>query len=96
MRGEEEHVHLRHLVRITWGHEDRLALAGAALVFLLGDFLGAKVQARVDREAAKFGDILQGEYEENYHHLAWKSMSGLHCTVGSPYRELGPYVQNSF
>ena len=78
MRGEEGPGHVRHLVRLTWGQEDRLALAGAALVFLLGDFLGGEVQARVDREAAMFGDILQGEYEETYHQLALKSMSGLH------------------
>jgi len=68
----------RQLIRLTWGRGDQLALAKAALVFVIGDFSDRHLQEEINEEAKQFGDILQGSFEEDYYALAYKSMSAFH------------------
>ena len=49
-----------------------------SIVFLIGDFDNSELQKKIDDESEKYGDILQGKFEEEYHKLAFKSMNAFH------------------
>ena len=54
----------------------------AGVVTLFSNFVsnsddGPGVQSRVEDEAAQFGDIVQGNFDESYRHLAYKHIMGL-------------------
>ena len=71
---------LRHLIRLTWGSSKALATVNgnARVVFSLGRMHNQIVQQKIEEESAKFGDILQGDFMENYYLLAQKSMNVFH------------------
>eukprot|EP00090_Calanus_glacialis_P020735 TRINITY_DN31994_c0_g1_i1.p1 TRINITY_DN31994_c0_g1~~TRINITY_DN31994_c0_g1_i1.p1 ORF type:complete len:369 (-),score=57.10 TRINITY_DN31994_c0_g1_i1:168-1181(-) len=67
----------RQLIRQSWGSQKQLKIVNAVLVFVIGEFNDEKVQTEILKESKRHGDILQGQFEENYHKLAYKSMSAL-------------------
>ena len=68
----------RQLIRLTWGRSDQLALAKAALVFLIGDFSDRNLQVAHNLHHHHHHDHLQ----KHHHHdhlkntiLVWISLS---------------------
>merc|ERR1719336_1096230 len=68
----------RELIRRTWGSAFQMDMVKGKLVFVVGTFVNEDLQSKVEREAEAHGDILQGDFEEDYHKLAFKSMSAFH------------------
>ena len=64
----------RQVIRLTWGSPEELAVANATLVFVLAHLGNQRLQDMVEEEASRYGDLLQGDFEEHYHRLAYKSM----------------------
>ena len=64
------------MIRQSWG---RPAIPGAAtaLVFLLArPWPDVLLQHALELEAEQEGDIVQGDFQDTYHHLSYKSIMG--------------------
>ena len=59
----------RDVIRRTWAR-------GQAVYFLLGRTSDVKRQSVVDVEAGRYGDIVQGSFDDTYRNLTYKSLTG--------------------
>lgn len=78
-----DHFDNRRAIRRTWGFERRFSDVNIRTVFLLGRLPkpDVDIQARVEEEAAKFRDIVQGDFEDTYFNNTLKTMMGLRWAV---------------
>ncbi|CAG2167638.1 unnamed protein product [Oppiella nova] len=68
-----DHWEARAAIRDTWG---KFAVErGAYVLYLLGSSADHRVQRRVLEEDSRYGDILQGQYLDNYFNLTLKTIS---------------------
>jgi len=67
----------RHLIRLTWGSEAALGTVQGKtrVIFALGRVNNQTLQHLVTEESNKYGDILQGDFLEDYYLLAQKSIN---------------------
>ena len=78
-------VYQRALLRNTWANRRLFRAPIMRVVFLLGRTRNSKEQTTVKEEFARHGDIVQGDFDDNYHNLTLKGIMGLrwiaeHCT----------------
>ena len=79
------HFQQRQVIRATWANKvslrgRRRSFSGATdweIVFTLGKTADVRVNARVQQEAARFDDILLGEFQDLYENLVIKTIMGL-------------------
>lgn len=65
----------RMAIRHTWGADNALHRKWKT-VFLIGEGNGVAMSDRISREAQIFGDIIQGDYAENFANKVFKIQSG--------------------
>ena len=74
-----ENFERRKVIRRTWGYERRFSDVNIRTVFLLGrdpDY-NVEKQLRIEEESKEFGDIVQGDFIDNYYNNTIKTMMGL-------------------
>jgi len=69
---------VRQLVRETWGNLKYLEKMSAKIMFVVGHYPNQENQNTLQREADKFGDILQADFKEDYYTLSLKSLSWMY------------------
>lgn len=72
------HCEIRNAIRKTWTNNSYLdpKLGTVKVLFLLGQIHNTKIQADLEHEFAEFKDILQGDFEDDYHNLSVKGVMG--------------------
>lgn len=67
-------VNRREIIRRTWNRKfDDFT---SKIIFELGLPNDKDLQAQIDRESTRYGDILQGNFVDTYHNLTMKSIMG--------------------
>ena len=69
---EQRNAIRKHWARSSWNQTS----AVVRRVFLLGRTSGREEQARIDEEASRYDDVLQGDIEEIYQNLTSKTVMG--------------------
>ena len=64
----------RETVRTTWGQQSALREANAQLVFPIGLTSDVQVTSQIQNESIANGDIMQGNFVDNYTNLTYKGM----------------------
>ena len=72
------HTAARAAIRASWARQSTTAPATSHTVFLLGRPRQEWQQQQLEREAAKYGDIVQGDFIDSYQNLTYKTLMGLH------------------
>lgn len=73
-----ENFHRRAAIRETWGFERRFSDVPVRTVFLVGSREDSgDVMAKVEKEHELFGDLVQGDFHDNYYNNTLKTMMGL-------------------
>ncbi len=72
-----EHFERREAVRRSWGYERRFSDVPVRTVFLLGSGDDVGLQAKIEEEARRHGDIVQGDFKDTYFNNTLKTMMGL-------------------
>ena len=72
-----ENLHKRNLLRQTWISRTLFAERVIERVFLMGRSSKPGVQAKIQAEANTYGDVVQGDFEDNYKNLTLKALMGL-------------------
>jgi hypothetical protein len=72
-----KHFDRRAVIRRTWGYEKRFSDVPVRTVFLLGSGDDSALQSRVEEEARKHVDIVQGDFLDTYYNNTLKTMMGL-------------------
>ncbi|XP_023322211.1 beta-1,3-galactosyltransferase 2 [Eurytemora carolleeae] len=68
------------MIRLTWGAQKYLDIVNASLFFVVGRYPNLKIETRLEQEARRYKDILQGSILEDYFLLGLKSLSWIHWT----------------
>jgi len=72
-----KHFERRAAIRRTWGYERRFSDVQVRTVFLLGSTPLSALSGQVERESREHGDIVQGDFVDNYYNNTVKTMMGL-------------------
>ena len=72
-----DHHVKRELLRATWASTTLFSERIVERVFLMGHSEKADVQKKVEVESEKYGDIVQGDFMDNYKNLTLKGLMGL-------------------
>ena len=72
-----DHFKNRKVIRNTWGSEKQFDSVKIHTVFLLGSTANQSVQVNVEEEGAKFQDILQGDFIDQYYNNTIKTLMAL-------------------
>ncbi|KAH8271929.1 hypothetical protein KR044_011453 [Drosophila immigrans] len=79
------HLEKRSVIRATWGSESViLANSSLRLLFLFGGVDDGELQLQLWQEQARYGDVLQGNFQDAYFNLSYKHVMALkwfdnHC-----------------
>jgi hypothetical protein len=74
---EHDHQEKRNVIRETWGSVVNKNVGVVRLVFVLGDIEDENQKAQTRQEAAKYADILMGDFKESFRNLTLKSVMSL-------------------
>ena len=94
-----DHFEQRKVIRKTWGYEKRFSDVTIKTVFLLGspkdpqDMLHTKIKDEYD----SFGDIVQGDFIDDYYNNTIKTMMGLRwATEICPYSKFYAFFDDDY
>lgn len=79
------HFNHRNVIRSTWANNSNYKSLGVTRhVFMLGKVQNSTLMKQIHDEFRRFGDILQGDFVDNYHNLSLNTLTGLrwvmeHC-----------------
>lgn len=69
-----ENFEVRQIVRETWGARDVLGPMDALVLFPIGRTLDANVEERIRKEEIIHGDLVQGDFIDDYRNLTYKGL----------------------
>ena len=72
-----EHFERRQSFRKTWGNVTLYQTHQMRMVFLLGVPKNGSLNAKIQKESTQHGDIVQGNFIDDYHNLTHKGVMGL-------------------
>ena len=72
-----ENVERRDLVRKTWGNQRLLKNQNSRAIFLVGLPKANETQEKLRAEFSQYGDIVQGNFNDDYRNLTLKGIMGL-------------------
>ena len=72
-----EHFRRRQCFRETWANVTLYQNYKMRIVFLLGLPKNESLKAQIDEESSQHGDIVQGDFIDDYHNLTHKGVMGL-------------------
>ena len=70
-------IYRRAIIRRTWGNTRLFPQSVARIVFLIGMFDSASLQEIIELEFRQHGDLVQGDFRDDYHNLTLKAIMGL-------------------
>ena len=76
------HFAKRHTVRQTWGNKNLFKDHRTAILFLIGTTNDPGVQRRLDAEFKRFGDLVQGDFIDDYRNMTQKAILGIQYISG--------------
>ncbi|XP_060588342.1 beta-1,3-galactosyltransferase 1-like [Ruditapes philippinarum] len=72
-----EHTEHRRAIRETWANSSRSSsMPEVRTIFVIGRLKHWTTQSLIEKEFADYGDILQGNFEDNYKNLSLNSLYG--------------------
>ena len=78
---KEDHFELRKGIRMTFGDRQAYRSLNHRVAFLIGETPNLLVTKKIREEAAKYKDIVQGQFHDTYRNLTLKGVMGLRWTA---------------